>query len=91
MLTLHDGGLHIEADPALLEEAVATMGLSGSAGVSTPSVVRDFFPQQAQDDLVRIRLNGESKKGKGEAGDDSKAHEVDGELQYRGTESEENR
>ena len=62
IITLHDEGLDLEADPALIEDAIATMGISGGRPVCTPAVHRDFFEPMSQDELTRVRLKGEPSK-----------------------------
>ena len=57
IVSLHDDGVDVEPDPALIEEAVGTMGLTGGKGVSTPAVAREFFPKLAQQDLTKLRIS----------------------------------
>lgn len=59
IVTLHDDGIDIEADPALLEEAIANMGLRGAKGCVTPAVHREHFEKMTSEELTRVRMKGE--------------------------------
>ena len=98
VVTLHEGGIDVEPDPALIEDALITMGLNGGKGVATPAVHRDFFEKVSSEEFIRMRVKGEECDKK----DDplGSAHGVDGrggstngyietEIAYKGNEEEE--
>ena len=59
IITLDDSGATIEADPALLEEAVHQLGLTDASSVNTPGARTEYFGQGSGNEVKQRRLMGE--------------------------------
>lgn len=66
VITLTTDGIEIEADPALIEDAISSLSLESANPVATPGAKSDHFGKGDAEELKQRRAQGEGRRTSGD-------------------------